>query len=290
MNKLKRLWLLLLLCLSFGFIHAQNISWMIGTWKGTGRIPGSTKTQFIRTITIDSVSGENFSGTRTNELDDRSHARIVTALFGYFNQDQLSIQNGAVIYKNGPWIDCSSCTPVNKITIVGDSLALSSRISGCQKYCDGTSIYYRSLCDYDSSTQVYLVKLFGTTSDVALFKPCKKPPPEIIASDPDQLNPPNEDAIKKAITADKKRLQRIDDSLNVARKKEQQHTKDSLEAAAAFMKKRQQQIDDSLQNVAAIANQKEQQRIKDSLDNAATITKQRQQQIDDSTKNAIALA
>jgi hypothetical protein len=270
MNKLKKVWLLFFLCFMVAYSQGQNIMWMIGTWEGTGDIPGTTKAHFIKTITIDSVSGENFIGKKTSEVDDRSHARIVTSIFGYYNQDQLNIQNGAVLYKNGPWIDCSSCTPINKITIIGDSLALSSRISGCQKYCDGVSVYYRSLCDYDSATQVYLVGLFGTTSDVASFKPCSKKLPELIASNADKQKHEN-DSINNAIALAKQRQKQIDDSI-------------------ALAKKHQQHIDDSLRDVATITKQKEQQRIKDSINNATILAKQRQQQIDDSTKNAIALA
>ncbi|MEO8711120.1 MAG: hypothetical protein ABI405_03300, partial [Parafilimonas sp.] len=205
---------------------------MLGTWNMTG----NAKSQVIRTIIIDSVSEENFAGTKTNEVNDRSHAKIITALSGNFNNRELYIQNGAVLYKkepqNGKWLDCSFCTPENKITIKEDSVILSSRITGCHKDCDGVSVYYKLLCDYDSATQRYLVNLFGTPSDIAAFKPCVKHPPEIIASDPDDIKHASEDSIRNAE--------------KIAKQKEQQRIQDSITNATIIAKKRQQQIDDSI--------------------------------------------
>ena len=323
MTRFKKLWFLFFLCFACIYSHAQNINWMLGTWNMTG----NAKPQVIRTIVIDSVSEQNFAGKKTNEVNDRSHAKIITALSGNFNNGQLYIQNGTVLYKkepkNGKWLDCSFCTPENKITIKEDSVILSSRITGCHKDCDGVSVYYKLLCDYDSVTQRYLVNLFGTPSDIAAFKPCIKHPPEIIASDPDAIKHVNEDSIRNAdkiakqkeqqrkqdsiinaaniakkrqkqiddsvkheIALAEKRLQFINDSIAVAKQKEQQRRKDSLEAAAAYIRKRQREIQDSI-----TLAQKRQKHIDDSLQTVAAIAKQKEQQrIQDSITNAANIA
>jgi hypothetical protein len=244
------------------------------------------------TLIIDSVSGENFAGTKTIEFNDRSQARVVTSISGYVNKDQLYLRKVALLYKKDPpdgkTVDCSSCTPQIKITIKQDSVVIAVLISDCQEGCNRLTFYRRYLCDYDSTTQRYLINLFGTSSDIANFKPCTRKPPEIIASDPDKVKP-NEDSLRNAAALAKKRQKEIDDSTKNAialAKKRQQQIDDSI----ALVKKRQQQVADSLVAVAAIARQKEQKRQLDSLANAAALALKRQREIDDSTKNAIAFA
>ncbi|HYJ62455.1 MAG TPA: hypothetical protein VEV62_01840, partial [Parafilimonas sp.] len=97
----------------------------------------------------------------------------------------------------------------------------------------------------------------------------------------------------------KQKQQRYDDSIKVAKKRQQQIA-DSLQAVALIRKQRQKQIDDSLLNVANIAKQKRQQQVddslktamrkqqlvKDSLQKVADILRIRQQEIADSLKIA----
>ncbi len=288
-----------------------QLNWMLGTWNSNNNIT-INKSRLLKTIVIDSVSGENFAGTKTSELDDRSHARIVASISGSLNKEQLFMQTGAVLYKkepsNGQWWDCSSCTPENKIAIKDNKLVLSVRITGCQQNCDGVSVYYRDLCDYDSATQHYLVNLFGTSSDIASFKPCVKKPPEIIVStsDPDQIKP-DKNAEKNISKIERKRQQQINDSLQniaAALRKRQQAIGDSLKTVADNAGKlRQQQIDDSTKNAIALAKKRQQQiddsisiakkrkqQTDDSLQMVAAIAKKRQQQIKDSLQNVAAIA
>jgi hypothetical protein len=279
MRKYKKLLLLFALCSLCKSSNAQNLNWLVGKWDGIAS--NVNNSQLIRTIVIDSVSGENFSGTRINELKGHGNARIVTSLSGRIDKDQVYLKTGTVLYKkeppNGQWMDCSSCTPEIKISIQNDKIIVTSIIAGCQTACNSTSVYYKLLCDFDTSTQHYLINSFGTSADIRAFKPCIKKSPEQIA-------------------AEKKREQEITDSLNFARQKEQQHIKDSVANATALAKKRQKEIDDSISiarkhqlqiqdsitTANNIARQKEQQRLKDSVANAAALAKKRQKEIDHS--------
>jgi hypothetical protein len=279
MRRFKQAWLLLILCFLFKFSNAQNLNWLVGKWNGTAN--NVNNSQLIRTIVIDSVSGENFSGTRINEVKGHGNARIVTSISGHIDKEQVYLKTGTVLYKkeppNGEWMDCSSCTPEAKISIQEDKVIVTSIITGCQTACNSTSVYYKLLCDLDTSTQHYLINRFGTSADIRDFKPCIKKSPQLIAQEKNQQ-------------------QHINDSLDLSAQKEQQRLKDSVANAAAFTKKRQKEIDDSI-SVAKkreqhiqdsittannIARQKEQQRLKDSVANATALTKKRQKEIDDS--------
>lgn len=289
MQEFKKLFLLL--CLFFGSIgsYAQNANWLMGTWHSPA--VSTNKTQLIRTIDIDSVSGESFSGVKTSEFKGSGNAKIVTHLSGYISNEQFYIKNGAVLYKKETsskgWTDCSGCTPENKISIQGDRIILTSTIADCQAECNGTSIYYKALCDFDTITQRYLVKRFGTASLNKDFTPCFKKSPEMIAEEKRKI----EDSINNAADLARQRKQQIEDSISninkIARQKQQQ-LQDSLENVAKLAKKRQQEIQDSITKADNIAKIRQQQ-IDDSLKVAASIAKKRQQAIDDSTANAAAI-
>ncbi len=297
----KKLKLLLFSCFMYVCSHAQNINWLLGKWDGTGT--NANNAEFIRTIVIDSVSGENFSGTRTNELKGRNRAKIVTAFTGYMDKGLLYIKNVNVLYKkeppNGEWMDCSGCLPETKIAIQDEKIILTSRITGCQNECNSVTFFYKFLCDFDTSTQRYLVNRFGSHEDINAFEACIKKTPEEIAAE-NKRKTQIEDSIKNTmIIAQQKEQQRISDSITSAKvvaKKRQKEIDDSL----AYIKQRQQQIDDSLKVVAAneqkrrqqvqdsiatankIVQQKEQQRISDSITSAKAVAKKRQKEIDDS--------
>jgi len=288
MSLSKKLPLVFLLCFLISAGKAQNLGWMVGTWMGAENIQVSSSSKLTRTIAIDAVSGETFTGTKTNEVNDHSHAKIVTSISGYFTKDQFYFKNGVVLYKkessSRQWWDCSSCVPQNKIVLRQDSIILISRISGCQQYCDGISVYYRLLCEYDTTTQRYLVNLFGNSSDIAAFTPCIKEETKLIASDPDKTIP-NTDSLKIVTKISKQQQQKIQDSLRnviAVAKKHQQEVDDSVKNAALVVKKKAQQITDSL-NLLAVVEKKRQQQISDSL----TIVKnQQQQKLQDSLRTA----
>src|SRR5258706_9074227 len=167
--------------------YAQDINWMLGTWKATD------KSDFIKTIIIDSVYGNNFTGTRTIEEKRHTRTKIITSLSGHFNKDELFMDDGENSYKKGNWAeDCAHCPLENKMIIEGDSIFISRGVKGCKEYCDGISNYYKLLCDYDTTTQRYLVNLFGTFLNIQAFKPCIKQLPVPVASKD------NEDSIKNA--------------------------------------------------------------------------------------------
>ena len=288
--------------------HAQSVSWMIGTWKGTGGI-----------IQIDNVSGGSFSGTKTS---GSSNHTTTIAISGAFRGRGLYLEDGEVLHGEGQETsqayDCSACTPATKIVIKQDSLVLVNSISDCDERCNGETFFYRLLTEYDSATQRYLVDRFGRPSDIIGFQP-RRPREDVPVASSDNNEPLKNDVVSNAAisTAEKekrtkdslnnvarirqqqiadsillvqknKRQQEITDSLNLVQQKEQQRIQDSLDNVArirqkqiadsillAQKNKRQQEITDSLN----LVQQKEQQRIQDSLDNVARI---RQQQIADS--------
>src|SRR5215203_1243937 len=96
----KKLWLLFLSIFLFAFSYAQDIKWLMGSWTGTA--PKKGKIHFSKTIIIDSVYGENFTGTRSNEADDQNHTMIVTSLSGYVNAEKFYMKDEKILYKKDP--------------------------------------------------------------------------------------------------------------------------------------------------------------------------------------------
>ncbi len=315
----KKIILLALLFIFYTITHAQNAGWMMGTWKSTSGTTTPSRS-VINTIQIDNVSGESFTGTQTSETNNGSHTKITISIAGFLRGKELYLQNGEVVHKepeNGQWDNCSACTQENKLTISRDSLILRNSISGCDNRCDGETLYYRLLSEYDDDTQRYLVDWFGRPADIIGFRPFHPQEDKMVVTNNDsdstaeviqkgeeqryQDSLDNIARIKQQqidhaamLTQQKKRQKEITDSLNLVQQTEKRRLKDSLNNVARLekirlktedslhdvqAKKRQQNIVDSLN----LAKQKEQQRIKDSLDNIARI---RQQQIDDSTRLA----
>ncbi len=294
----RRLILLTLFTIIYTTIHAQYAGWMMGKWKSTSgatTLPGSV----IKTIQINDVSGESFTGIKTIEINDHLHAKITIAISGGFRGKGLYLQNGEVLHRDQPekgqWYDCSACTQENRMIISHDSLILINSISGCDKRCDGETYFYRLLSEYDDATQRYLVDRFGKPSDIIGFHPYQPQEnetaaptdstTEVVKKRQDSLD--NITRVRQRqiddstrIAQQKIRQQEITDSINLAKQKEQQHIKDSLDNIARI---RQQQVNDSIllvqhkkreQEIADSLNlvrQKEQQRIKDSLDNVARL-------------------
>ena len=182
----KKLILLALFIIFYTITHAQYAGWMMGTWKSTS---GATTLSgnVTNTIQINDVSGESFTGTKTSEINDG--AKITISISGFLRGKGLYLQNGAVVHReepeNGQWHDCSACTQENKMIISHDSLILISSISGCDNRCDGETLYYRLLSEYDDSTQRHLVDRFGRPSDIIGFRPYQPQEDETVASNDD---------------------------------------------------------------------------------------------------------
>src|SRR5438874_9038098 len=108
MRPLKKLSLLPFFLLLISHSYTQNINWILGTWKGTGN-PRSS--QFVRTLVIESISGNSFTGNRSKEANDHNHTKIVTAIAGKISKDTFYIKDGAIIFKKDPphskWFDCT---------------------------------------------------------------------------------------------------------------------------------------------------------------------------------------
>ncbi len=162
----------------------RNLNWMLGTWNGKANI---NNLALIRTIFIDSIGGNSFSGMRINELKGRHNIRIETWLSGSIDGSNLNIKNGLVLYRKDPpggeWMDCSDCNAENKIAIEKDKLVLNSKITNCRRECNGTSTYYKLLCEFDSATQVYLVNRFGSADDMKNLEACREKNPGPIAEE-----------------------------------------------------------------------------------------------------------
>ncbi|HYJ63867.1 MAG TPA: hypothetical protein VEV62_09005, partial [Parafilimonas sp.] len=282
MSALKKLWLLLFFLVWFCFSYSQNINWMLGTWKGTGN---PRTAQFVKTLVIESVAGNNFIGSRSKEANDHNHSKIVTAITGEIGKDTFYIKDVAITFKKDPphdkWFDCTQCIPFNKVTINGDSILLSSTTSNCHPLCNGVTTYFKLIPDFDTATQRLVVEIFGTPEQIVAFNSKLKNIPSIASSDPD--------AVKQDDAEVAKRQKQINDSLEyaakVAQRKRQQEITDSLKNAAVIAKQQKQQYDDSIK----IAK-KRQQEIDDSLQNVALLKTQREKQIDDSLQTVANIA
>ncbi|HEY2727310.1 MAG TPA: hypothetical protein VGI61_09065 [Parafilimonas sp.] len=301
----KKIILLALFIIFYTITYAQNAEWMMGTWKSTSRTTTPSRS-VINTIQVNNVLGESFTGTKTSEINDGSHAKITISIAGFVRGKDLYLQNGEVVRKepqNAQWDDCSACTQESKLIITRDSLILINSISGCDNRCNGEIFYYRLLSEYDDSTQQYLVDWFGRPADIIGFRPFRSQEDKVVASNDDneeekrhQDSLDNIARIKQQqiddsiqLAQQKKRQHEIADSLNLVQQKEQQRIKDSLDNIArirqqqiddstqlAQQKKRQQEITDSLN----LVQQKEQQRIKDSLQSVAAVNLQKQRTAD----------
>jgi hypothetical protein len=302
----KKIILLALFIIFYAVTHAQSVNWMMGTWKSAG-----TTTPGVSTIQIDNVTGESFTGTKTNEMNN---AKIIISIAGFVRGKDLYLQDGEVVSKepqNAQWDDCSACRQESKLTISHDSLILKNSISGCDNRCDGETFYYRLLSEYDDSVQRYLVDWYGRPADIIGFRPFRPQEGKTVASNNNEEGKRQRDSLDNIarikqqhinnaalLAQQKKRQQEIADSISLAQQQEQQRMKDSLDNVARLRmedslrdvqaKKRQQEIADSLN----LVQQREQQRMKDSLDNVARLrmedslrdaqAKKRQQEIADS--------
>jgi hypothetical protein len=273
----KKLLLLALFIISYTITHAQYASWMMGTWKSRGDAitPYGSVT---KTIQVNNVSAESFTGTKTSEINNGLHAKIVVSIAGSFRGKGLYLQDGKVVNKeeaeNGQWNDCSACKQESKMMISHDSLILMNSISDCNDRCNGETFYYRLLSEYDNSTQRYLVDRFGRPSDIIGFRPYQQQEDKAVDSS-DNNEPVKNDVATVTMTPDpsaetiKNAAKRRQDSLdNIARLKQQQ-ADNSIRVAQ--QKKHEQEIADSLN----LAKKKEQQRLKDSLNTVAKLEKVR---------------
>ncbi len=252
-------------------MYGQKTNWLVGNWIGVDN--GIAQVHFNRVINIESVTANSFKGMRSVEAAFNNQIKIVTAIDGYMDDKTFRVENEKIIYKKDPprskWTDCSKCVAENRFYIKKDKIFIASRVNGCSNFCDGVSLYYRPLLDFDTSTQRHLVKLFGSAEDIATFKPF----------DNSSILPGVSDSINKAEKLARISEQRYKDSIinkqNTARKLSDQLLKDSLGNAAVIAKKQRQQTEDSLLNVRQMASIKKQQ-IADSLSKALNASKQNQ--------------
>ena len=93
----KKVIFLSLFVISYTITHAQSAGWMMGTWKNT---KATTLSGIVTsTIQINDVSGESFTGTKTSEINNGSHAKITISLAGFLKGKILYLQNGEVLSK-----------------------------------------------------------------------------------------------------------------------------------------------------------------------------------------------
>ncbi len=293
----------------------------MGIWKQR-----DSQDFFSKNIIIDSIHVNEFTGV---SVIKQKGLPIVIALNGAFNRFRFYFKNGLVLsgeesIKNySP--ECNACITRNRITIKEDSIILTTSIRGCSENCDDVNTYYRLFCEYDTPTQLKLVKLFGSTSQIASFIPCqqieenhlaairKKQIADSIQNLIDLAKIRHQhvlDSITFENDAREKRLQDslraiaqkqpIPDSSQVIANRKQQQRKKPLTSTALKLKQqhiadsiaaaKQRQHIDSLQRVARFIKLKEQQRIKDSIAYAAELNAKRKQHIADSLKNEAVLA
>ncbi len=244
-DKLKKLLLLFFLCFNFLFCNSQQLNWLVGIWRERG-----SQDFFSKNIIIDSVYGNEFTGITV--IKQRGLPVVIT-LSGAFSKSRFYFKNGLILsgeesIKNySP--ECIACIAKNKIIIKEDSLILSSSVEGCNKNCNGINIYYKLLYEYDTITQLKLVKLFGSRLQIASFSSHQH-----IEENHEAVIRKKQivDSIENLIDLAKFHHQRVLDSITFENDAREKRLHDSIKA---ITKKEQWQIQDSLETIAALKAQ-----------------------------------
>jgi hypothetical protein len=168
----------------------ENNSWLAGRWNGAGDVPKSyIATHIIRSMDITLGQGDTYSCLYTNAINDRNGSMKKVMNKGRFYDNKFHTISSEVIYQKNPpgarWVDCDDCDEKEEIIIEEDKIKILYLIPKCRPACDGTGYFYKDLSSFDLPMQRYLVKRFGTPTQLERFeavypeKPIVKPaPPE----------------------------------------------------------------------------------------------------------------
>ncbi|MGN6211966.1 hypothetical protein [Parafilimonas sp.] len=268
-GKLQKSALAILLCFAFLCGNTQQSNWLAGLWKEKTDPRLNSKN-----LIIDSVKGSSFTGIT---IFKQKGLPVIIDIKGSYTTSRFVFKGITVLSGETSQKDytpqCLSCVTENNLTIKEDSLLLTSRIIACNDSCNGVDIYYRLLCEFDEATQLYLVKNFGSGSNIQSFVPCKETPE---ALEEKKRLKQIEDSTTNLVLIAQLRKKRLEERLAFEADEREKLKQDSLKSVASYKQKYEKGIADSLQ---AIAKLKEQRKL-DSLNEAAA--KIKQQHIEDS--------
>ncbi len=268
-GKLQKSALAILLCFAFLCGNTQQSNWLAGLWKEKTDPKLNSKN-----LIIDSVKGSSFTGIT---IFKQKGLPVIIDIKGSYTTSRFVFKGITVLSGETSQKDytpqCLSCVTENNLTIKEDSLLLTSRIIACNDSCNSVDIYYRLLCEFDEATQLYLVKNFGSGSNIQSFVPCKETPE---ALEEKKRLKQIEDSTTNLVLIAQLRKKRLEERLAFEADEREKLKQDSLKSVASYKQKYEKGIADSLQ---AIAKLKEQRKL-DSLNEAAA--KIKRQHIEDS--------
>ncbi|TKK66673.1 hypothetical protein FC093_16690 [Ilyomonas limi] len=162
--------LLILLCviISLHFAYAQSNAWFKGMWYGERTFLNSriAKKALVR-MEVDKIKDSSFTGRLIYMYPSDTAARLIRRVGGVLRGKYIIINKSEEIYRNDPrsrsfWSDCSHCPGSSSFYITGGNLVLQITTSACGDTCNGVTVFYRKMQDYNASMQATLVKAFGT--------------------------------------------------------------------------------------------------------------------------------
>ena len=144
----------------------------MGKWTGETNIRFTEKaTKLLSSLNIDSVNGNNFSGTISiNTAFNKDYfvekQLNATLLNGGFENDQLTTINKNDAPHNS-WQTCDSCTDTERnIYLKDNKICIEFITKNCSSFCNGILRFYRMIEDYDEQTKLSIYKLFpGNSTD-----------------------------------------------------------------------------------------------------------------------------
>lgn len=152
--------------------YSQENKWLQGNWTGETNIQFTEKATKLQCyLNIDSVSGNNFSGTihintvfnANYFIDKRLDATLVS---GGFDNNQLiiTIKNDA---PRNSWQTCDSCDDTERnIYLKDNKVCIEIITKNCGSLCDGILRFYRIMDGYNDTTKANVYKLFpGNSTD-----------------------------------------------------------------------------------------------------------------------------
>lgn len=162
--------------LQTGSLFAQNANWFIGVWKG-GAVTKKKSAQNIDiSLTIAKVEGNDFEGEVRLTLISDTTIHSVSKVYGTIFHNYMSARIGENVEKKDPpggkWeTRCGACGAIQFIyTIINGRFVMTGEIKDCLPQCNGSSVYSRSLNEFDSVVRASMVALVNGEQDVAETK------------------------------------------------------------------------------------------------------------------------
>jgi len=138
-------------------VHAQNIFWLQGTWRGKSYLPGSDGSQYYMLVMdISQIKGNKFEGIITIMQPSDTSYRFDSKISGVVYDKYLIINRKTVLYvKDAPdikWkVSCNNCKPPRMIfSFEEGKIIFRGEEKDCYKECNGISEFSKSMDEFDS--------------------------------------------------------------------------------------------------------------------------------------------